>query len=59
MLWGGEKLERIRFLLAERAAAYAKADLSVDTTERSIPQVVEHILETLRARRLTRLEGAS
>jgi shikimate kinase len=59
MLWGGEKLERIRFLLAERAPAYAKADLSVDTTERSIPQVVDHILGALRARPQTPPEGAS
>ncbi|HEX9898772.1 MAG TPA: shikimate kinase [Candidatus Methylomirabilis sp.] len=59
MLWGGETLERIRCLLAERAPAYAKADLSVDTTERSIPQVVDHILGALRARRQTSPEGAS
>jgi shikimate kinase len=58
MLWGGGKLERIRFLLAERAAAYAKADLCVDTTERGVPQVVEHILEALRAHRETPLEEA-
>lgn len=59
MLWGGEKLERIRLLLAERAAAYVKADLSVDTTERSILQVVDHILEALKARGQTPSEGAS
>ena len=59
MLRGGEKLERIRFLLAERAPAYAKADLTVDTTERSIPQVVDHILGALRVRRQTPPEGAS
>jgi shikimate kinase len=59
MLWGGEPLARIRLLLAERAPAYAKADLTVDTTERSIPQVVEHILKELRAHRPTPSEGAS
>ena len=59
MLWGGETPERIRFLLAERAPVYAKADLCVDTTERSIPQVVDHILGALRARRPTPPEGAS
>ncbi len=51
MLWGGETLERIRLLLAERAPAYAKADLIVDTTEQSIEQVVDRILSALRARR--------
>lgn len=50
MLWGGEKLERIRLLLAERAPAYAKADLTVDTTEKSIEQVVDHILGALQER---------
>jgi shikimate kinase len=44
MLRGGEKLERIRRLLAERAPAYAKADLTVDTTEKSVEQVVDQIL---------------
>lgn len=51
MLWGGETLDRIRLLLAERAPAYAKADLTVDTTEQSIEQVVDHILSALQARR--------
>lgn len=51
MLWGGETLERIRRLLAERAPAYAEADLTVDTTEQSIQEVVDHILSALRARR--------
>ncbi|HSD50658.1 MAG TPA: shikimate kinase [Candidatus Methylomirabilis sp.] len=51
MLWGGEPLERIRRLLADRAPAYAKADLTVDTTEQSIDQVVGHILNALQARR--------
>jgi len=51
MLWGGDPLERIRFLLAERAPAYAKADLTVDTTEQSIEQVVDQILCALHARR--------
>lgn len=51
MLWGGETLARIRLLLAERAPAYAQADLTVDTTEQRIEQVVDHILSALRARR--------
>jgi shikimate kinase len=51
MLWGGEPLERIRLLLAERAPVYAKADLIIDTTEQSIEQVVDHIQRALQARR--------
>jgi shikimate kinase len=51
MLWGGETLGRIRLLLAERAPAYAKADLTVDTTEQSIEQVVDQILSALQTRR--------
>src|SRR5574341_845463 len=51
MLWGAEPLDRIRLLLAERAAAYAKADLTVDSTEQSVEQVVDHILSALQARR--------
>ncbi len=59
MLWGGETLERIRLLLSERAPAYAKTDLTVDTTGQSVEGVVDHILEALRARRETSPEGAS
>lgn len=59
MLRGGETLERIRLLLAERAPAYAKADLTVDTTEQSVEQVVGRILDALRVRRGMSPEGAS
>jgi shikimate kinase len=59
MLWGGKPLERIRLLLAERAPAYAKADLTVDTTEQSIEQVVDHILTALQARSEGRGEAHS
>lgn len=38
LLQGGEPLERIRAVLAEREAAYATADATVDTEE-SIPDV--------------------
>lgn len=47
MLRGGEKRERIRRLLAERASAYAKADLSVDTSDRTMDEVVGHLVELL------------
>ena len=47
MLWGGDKRERVRLLLEERAEAYAKADLIVDASARTIDHVVNHILEFL------------
>jgi shikimate kinase len=45
MLWGDDKAERIRQLLAERAPAYAQADLIVDTSARTIDEVVNHLLD--------------
>jgi 3-dehydroquinate synthase len=47
MLWGGDKRERVRLLLEQRAEAYAKADLIVDASARTIDHVVNHILEFL------------
>jgi len=47
MLLGGEKGERIRRLLAERAPAYAKADLSIDTSKRSPDEVVDRLVDLL------------
>ncbi len=47
MLWGGDKLERIRALLEQRAQAYAKADLIIDASSQSIDHVVRHILDFL------------
>jgi shikimate kinase len=42
---GGQPLlERVRALLAERAEAYARADLSVDTSDLSIEQVVDRVI---------------
>lgn len=52
MLWGGPKAERIRQLMQERASAYAQADLTVDTSARSVDEVVEQVLELLAARRV-------
>jgi shikimate kinase len=43
----GSPLARIRLLLARRAAAYAQADLTVDTSNLSIDEVVERIWDTL------------
>lgn len=47
MLWGGDKRERVRLLLEQRADAYAKADLIVDASAHSIDYVVNHILDFL------------
>jgi len=47
MLWGGDRRERIRSLLEQRADAYAQADLIVDASARAIDHVVNHILEFL------------
>jgi shikimate kinase len=46
MLSGGDKLERIGVLLAQRSGAYSKADLTIDA---SLPvgQVVKSILDSL------------
>jgi shikimate kinase len=47
MLWGPDTRKRILQLLAERAPAYAQADYQVDTSSRSVDEVVEHILTLL------------
>ncbi len=47
MLWGGDTRERVRLLLEQRAEAYAKADLIVDASARTIDHVVTHILDFL------------
>jgi len=48
LLASGPPEERIRALLAERASAYAKADLMVETTARPVGELVDDILEFLR-----------
>jgi 3-dehydroquinate synthase len=47
MLWGGDKRERVRLLLEQRAQAYAKADLIVDASAHTIDHVANHILDFL------------
>lgn len=42
---GGPPLARIGQLLAQRASAYAKADLTIDTSRLSVEEVVERIWE--------------
>jgi shikimate kinase len=51
MLRGGEKRERIRLLLEARAPAYAQADLTIDTSDRTVDEVVGHLVELLSRRR--------
>lgn len=47
MLLGGPPVERIQQLLRQRAAAYAKADLTIDTTRLTIDEIVERIWDVL------------
>ena len=48
MLGGGDKIERVRALLEQRAQAYAKGDIIVDTSAKTIDEAVEQILDWLR-----------
>jgi shikimate kinase len=47
MLEGDNKLERISILLKQRAQAYGKADIMVDTSSKSVDEVARHILDRL------------
>jgi shikimate kinase len=47
MLQGGDRLERIQSLMEQRASAYAKADVSVDTSALNIDEVAQLILNRL------------
>ncbi|HOD36537.1 MAG TPA: shikimate kinase [Syntrophales bacterium] len=52
-LRGGGMAEEVREMLAERTAVYrAHADLAVDTTGRSVEQIVVEIMSVIRARRI-------
>lgn len=51
MLAGGDPRQRVEALLALRAASYAKADVVVETSERSVDQVVEEVLKSMGERR--------
>jgi len=51
LMEGGKPLlERIRELMGERAAAYARADVAIDTSDISIENVVERVLAEFAAR---------
>ena len=45
MLAGGDPRQRIEELLQLRAPFYAKADFTVDTTDRSVEEIVQEIME--------------
>jgi shikimate kinase len=47
MLKGSDRLERIQALMEQRAPAYAKADMIVDTSTLSIDEVAQSILSRL------------
>jgi len=47
LLQGGELQEKLRTLLAARAEAYARADVTIDTSHRSVEEVVRAILGVL------------
>ena len=47
LLAGGDRTQRIEELLKERACAYAQADRTVDTSDRSVSGVVEEILRII------------
>lgn len=53
MLRGGERRERIRLLLTERAPAYARADLTVDTSGHGVDEVVNRLMDLLGTQRVT------
>ena len=47
MLQGGDPLAKIRTLLGQRADAYAKADVTIDTSDLSFDEVIERIWQQL------------
>jgi len=49
LLAGGDPARSVEELKRRRAAAYAKADLTVDTSERSVDEVVDEIVRFLNA----------
>jgi len=51
LLQGSDPLRRVRQLLAERAPAYAQADLSIDTSDRDLDDVVAEIARFLATRK--------
>jgi shikimate kinase len=52
MLQQGDRRERIRSLMEQRAPAYAQADLTVDTSSLTVEDVAREIVDRLRDRLL-------
>jgi shikimate kinase len=52
LLEGGNRAQRIRELLAQREGNYARAHVSLDTSDLTVGQVVEKIIEALEHREL-------
>jgi shikimate kinase len=48
MLRAGDRVERIRALLEQRAEAYDRADITLDTSALSIDEVARHLVNQLR-----------
>ncbi len=48
MLWEGDRIERIRTLMEQRAPAYAQADIILNTSSLSIDEVAQRIVDRLR-----------
>jgi shikimate kinase len=57
---GGKPLdERIRELMAARAAAYERADATIDTSDLPVEQVVERVLDVFAAARMRRCDRSA
>jgi shikimate kinase len=50
LLEGGDRSQRIGELLAQREKNYAQAHVAVDTSDLTVEQVVEKIIERFNAR---------
>jgi len=48
MLREGDRSERVRRLMEQRAPAYAQADMAIDTSSLTIDEVVQRIVDSLR-----------
>ena len=51
LLNDGEREQRVRSLLEARAAAYSRADLTIDTSQLPVPQVIRRIRAFLKERK--------
>ena len=56
MLRAEDREQRVRALLAERAPAYARADITLDTSQTGIEETARRLLDLLRERGLPQPE---